>query len=338
MPRGREGDFIELDDGSIFEIKGLSHPLQGVIAYPRYMPDKRGERSKEGRRYYKLHTLAEKEEFLKSRFPEYYTFNPCYQRMLPIVPWSRVRKHYTPQHAVTELLAAHNLAGLRLKALQFVRYVADIAEIPLERLGISGSIMLGLEDEGSDIDLIVYGLREAQKVKAVILKAMAEEKFIRRLTEKHLKDLYLSRSKDTQMSYEDFRRVEGRKSNQGLFEDVPFFIRYLKDWAEVDERYGEYQIRRLGYVKISAEVLDASQAHLTPAIYRLKNVCVLSGQSWLTVDRLITWRGRFAEQACEGEAVVAQGYVEEYSYKDGVIKQMVVGEGREDVVLPICVA
>jgi len=334
MLRGREGDFVELDDGSIFEVKGLSHPSYGVIAYPRYIPDEKGERAREGRRYHKLHTLLEKEEFIKSRFPKYYTFNPYYQRMLPIIPWSRVRKHYTPQYAVTELLAAHNLAGLRLKALQFVRYVADIADIPLERLGISGSIILGLEGEDSDIDLVVYGLKETQKVKAAILKAMAEGKIIRRLTEKRLKDLYLSRSKDTQMSYKDFLKVEERKSNQGLFDDKLFFIRYLKDWNEVDEMYGEYRIRRLGYARIAAEVLDASQAHLTPATYLLKDVRVLLGPSWLTVDRLITWRGRFAEQACEGEAVVAQGYVEEYVHKGGVLRQMVVGEGREDTILP----
>jgi predicted nucleotidyltransferase len=164
---------------------------------------------------------------------------------------------------------------------------------------------------------------------------MAEGKIIRRLTEKRLKDLYLSRSKDTQMSYKDFLKVEERKSNQGLFEDTLFFIRYLKDWSEVDEIYGEYRIRRLGYVRIAAEVLDASQAHLTPAIYLLKDVRVLSGPCWLTVDRLITWRGRFAEQAFKGEAIVAQGYVEEYLHKGGLLRQMVVGEGREDAVLPI---
>ena len=336
MLRGREGDFIELDDGSIFEVKGLSHPPYGVIAYPRYIPDESGERSKEGRRYRRLHTLAEKEEFLKSRFPKYYTFDPYYQRMLPIIPWSRVRKHYTPQNTVTELLATHNLAGLRLKALRFTRYVANIADVPLERLGISGSIMLGFEDEDSDIDLIVYGLGESQKVRAAILKAMAEGGFIRRIAGERLKDLYLSRSKDTQMSYEDFKKVEERKSNQGLFEDTHFFIRYLKDWSEVDERYGEYQIRRLGYAKITAEVLDASQAHLTPAIYLLKDVRVLSGPSWLIVDRLITWRGRFAEQAYEGEAIIAQGYIEEYLYKSGMLRQMVVGEEPKDTILPIC--
>jgi len=335
MLRGREGDFIELDDGSIFEIKGLSHPPHGVIAYPRYIPDESGERSKEGRRYRKLHTFREKEAFLRSCFSEYYTFDPYYQRMLPIIPWSRVVKHCTPQHTVTELLATQNLSGLRLKALRFLRCVAEMADVSLERLGISGSIMLGLEGEGSDIDLVVYGLRESQKVRAAILKAMAEGMLIRRFEGERLKELYLTRSKDTQMSYEDFKRVEEKKSNQGLFENTPFFIRYLKDWNEVDERYGEYQIRRLGYAKITAEVLDASQAHLTPAIYLLKDVRVLSGPSSLTVDRLITWRGRFAEQACEGEAIVAQGYVEEYLHKGGVLRQMVVGEGREDTILPI---
>ena len=335
MLRGREGDFIELDDGSIFEIKGLNHPAHGVIAFPRYIPSDIGERVRYGRRYQKIHTFREKEELLKTRFANYYTFNPYYQRMLPIIPWSRISKHYSPQDAVSDLMFAHNLAGLRLKALQFIKYISEKAEVPIEKLGISGSVMLGLEEEGSDIDLVVYGLKESYRVRTAILKSMAEEDKIHKLTEDHLKDLYLSRSKDTLMSYEDFRRVEHRKSNQGLFNGTVFFVRYLKDWEEIDEKYGDYRLRRLEYAKVSAEVVDATQSHLTPAIYKIRNVCVLSGPSWLTVDRLITWRGRFAEQACEGEAVVAQGYIEEYSYKSGVVRQMVVGEERDDMILPI---
>ncbi|MEM4165322.1 MAG: hypothetical protein QXJ86_05720 [Nitrososphaerales archaeon] len=335
MQQAREGDFIELDEYSIFEVKGLSHPSYGVIAYPRYLPSERGVRIRCGRRYLRLYTFEEREKVLKGRFAQYYTFNPYYNRLLPIIPWSRVQRHFKPQDMVRVLRASHNLAGLRLKVLEFIEYISREADVPTDNLGISGSILLGLEEENSDIDLIVYGLKESAKVREAILNAMAEGSVLRTLTEERLKELYLFRSRDTAMRYEDFKRVEQRKSNQGLFKDTLFFVRYLREWSEVEARYGEYSIRRLGYGKIYAKVADANEAHMCPAIYILKDVTLLSGPSWTTIDRLITWRGRFAEQASEGEAIVAQGFMEEVLFRDRVVKQMVVGEERYDTILPL---
>ncbi len=335
MPKVREGDFVELVDGSIFEVKGLNHPPYGAIAYPRYIPSDEGERVRGGRRYRRLYTIEEREEMFKERFREYYTLNHYYNRPLPIIPWCSVQRHFKPQDTVRELRSTHNLAGLRLNALKFIEYISEEAGIPVDRLGISGSIMLGLEGECSDIDLVVYGLEESSKVRGAILDAMVEGSVLQRLPEARLRELYLFRSKDTAMRYEDFRRVEQRKSNQGLFQGTLFFVRYVKEWGEVKERYGEYSIRRLGYAKIFAKVADASEAHMSPAIYTLKDVSVLSGSSWLTVDRLITWRGRFAEQASEGESVLAQGFVEEVSFKSGVIRQMAIGEGQQDTIIPL---
>lgn len=335
MHHGREGDFVELSDGSIFEVKGLNHPNYGVIAYPRYIPDDKGERIRQGRRYRRLYTFKEREKVLKEKFPELYTYNLYYDRLLPIVPWSKVRIHYKPQDTVRELSSSQNVSGLRLKALEFVKYISKEADISMNNIGISGSIMLGLEGESSDIDVIVYGLKESSKVRAVILNAMKEGTVLQRLSEAMLKELYLFRSKDTTMRYEDFRRVEQRKSNQGLFKSTLFFVRYIREWDEVKERYGEYSIKRLGYAKISAKVADASEAHMCPAIYILKDVSVLSGSSWITVDRIITWRGRFAEQAFKDETIVAQGFVEEVSFGNTVIRQMVVGEEAQDTILPL---
>jgi predicted nucleotidyltransferase len=49
LPRyiGQEGDFLRLNDNSIFEVKGLVHPAGKLIAYPRYIPDEYGARQKD---------------------------------------------------------------------------------------------------------------------------------------------------------------------------------------------------------------------------------------------------------------------------------------------------
>lgn len=335
MCRGREGDFIELKDGSIFEIKGVTHPPYGAIAYPRYIPSEEGERVRFGRRYKRLYTFEEKIRVLKERFPRYYVYDRYYSRLLPIIPWSEVQRHFKPQDAVRALKSAQSLVGLRLKALEFIEYISDVAGISAGRIGISGSILLALDREDSDIDVVIYGLKESSSVREAILHAMAEGEVLSRLPEARLKELYISRSRDTEMRYEDFVKLEQRKSNQGLFKGTLFFVRYIRDWGEIGEQYGCYSIRRVGYARISARVADASEAHMTPAQYILEDVTVLSGPSRLTVDRLISWRGRFAEQASEGEEVVAQGSVEEVLSDGAVFRQMTVGEERVDTILPL---
>ncbi len=335
MTKAREGDFIELYEGTIFECKGIHHPPHGVVAYPRYIQDSRGDRTRYNLRYRRVYSPKEREELLREKFKDYYKYNHLYDRMLPIIPWSAVKTHFKPQETIEKLSHSAAVVGIRLRALEFVEAILKKADIPTDSLGISGSVMLGLETFSSDIDLIVYGLKAGHKVRAAVLEAMTESDAIRRLSESELKELYRFRSKDTVMGYEDFERVESRKSNQGVFKDSLFFIRYIKDWGEHEEQCGDYLCRRIAYARIRGVVADSNEAHLTPSIYKLKDAHVLSGPEWLTVDRLVSWRGRFAEQALEGEYVEAQGYVEEVYSHIGVFRQMVVGEYPSDTILPI---
>ena len=52
--KAREGDFIEIKTGSIFDAKGLVHPPDKVIAFPRFIPDSFGSRKRIGYTYKKV--------------------------------------------------------------------------------------------------------------------------------------------------------------------------------------------------------------------------------------------------------------------------------------------
>jgi predicted nucleotidyltransferase len=54
------------------------------------------------------------------------------------------------------------------------------------------------------------------------------------------------------MSFEDFEKVETRKTFQGMYEGTDYFVRFVKDWHEVDEQYGDVCYENAGYAKISA--------------------------------------------------------------------------------------
>ena len=52
------------------------------------------------------------------------------------------------------------------------------------------------------------------------------------------------------MSFEDFQAVENRKAFQGMFMGTDYFIRFVKDWNDTTEQYGDVCFQNSGYCKI----------------------------------------------------------------------------------------
>ena len=111
------------------------------------------------------------------------------------------------------------------------------AGIPWSAIGISGSIMAGLTNEKSDIDPLVYGVENSRKSlhcpKGTTPKLHGSG--FKPYSRTELQTLFDFRSKDTQMSFEDFEKVENRKAFQGMFMGTDYFIRFVKDWNETNE-------------------------------------------------------------------------------------------------------
>ena len=112
------------------------------------------------------------------------------------------------------------------------------------------------------------------------------------------------------MSFEDFVLVESRKAFQGKFMGTDYFIRFVKDWSEIDEQYGDVCFKNSGYAKITAKIADSTDSLFTPCTYKLENVEVVEGPKLQPISEIVSFRGRFCEQAANGEAVEAQGKVE----------------------------
>ena len=75
-------------------------------------------------------------------------------------------------------------------------------------------------------------------------------------------------------------------------------------------RYGAVRYTSEGYAKIRARVVDNSEAIFTPCCYKIGGVEVLEGVRVEPIEEIVSFRGRFCEQARNGEVVVAQGKVE----------------------------
>ncbi|MCJ7721571.1 hypothetical protein MUO98_04110 [Candidatus Bathyarchaeota archaeon] len=309
--KAREGDIIESTGNIVFDVKGLVHPPRRVVAFIRYVPDPNGNRERDGKRYSKFYALAKRYDLLKREYPQYLVNDPVFNTLLCEVPVDDIKQHYQPAQGLKNLRNRNNLDEAETVALQFMEILKENAGVQWSKLGVSGSILVKLHEAASDIDLVVYGSKTGYRVQAKMKEMFGDKNSqFKAYDLEGLKELFDFRSKDTITSFEDFVRTDSRKISHGKFRGKHFFIRFVKDHNEISEQYGCIIYKPEGNARIKATVADDSEALFTPCTYKLANVKIVEGPKVEPIDKIVSFRGRFCEQAKSGEAVIAEGKLE----------------------------
>jgi predicted nucleotidyltransferase len=310
--RFREGDLIRTKEGLIFDVKGLVHPPMAVVAFVRYVPSQEGTRHRDEIAYTKVYSLSERFALLKRDFPKYLIHDSVFDATLSEVPVSDIQDHYQPTEKLEELRHSKGSDSPETKALRLARTLEETAEIQRNAIGISGSILAGLHTSSSDIDPVIYGCENCAKTHSSLKKMLQNGTSpFRPYSLRELKTLFEFRSKDTAVGFEDFVKTESRKALQGKFDETDYFMRYVKDWDEDCEKYGDVLFKNVGYSKIRAVVTDDSESIFTPCKYRVEDAKVVKGTDAGAIAEVASFRGRFCEQARTGESIIAQGKVEQ---------------------------
>jgi predicted nucleotidyltransferase len=309
--RFREGDLIESWGSIVFDVKGLVHPPDRVVAFIRYVPDPNGSRERDGTRYSKFYALSKRYDLLKREYPQYLVNDPVFNTLLCEVPVEDVKQHYQPAQGLQDIRNRNSLDDAEKTALQFMEILKENSGVPWSKLGVSGSILVRLHEPSSDIDLIVYGTETGYRVQAAMREMLGDKGSpFEAYDLDGLRELFDFRSKDTNVSFEDFVRTDSRKISHGKFRGKHFFIRFVKDLNEISEQYGSIIYKPEGNARIKATVVDDSESLFTPCSYKLANVKILEGTKAEPIEEIVSFRGRFCEQARSGEAVIAEGKVE----------------------------
>jgi predicted nucleotidyltransferase len=218
-------------------------------------------------------------------------------------------------------------------AVELIDLIRDSSGTNLTAIGISGSIMIGLQQNSSDIDLIVYGRLNSRNVRNSITESMNNVKSLRQFNMSELEKLYHFRSLDSKITFEKFVNHEKRKRFQGIFKDREFFIRYLPNLTENVEKYGEKEYSSSGFIKVRARISDDSEAFFSPCSYKLENTIVIDGVTVDDITEVASFRGRFCEQAKKGEDVIIQGKLEKISSKKDSHYRILLGGRPSDYMI-----
>ena len=140
--KARLRDFIVTDENYIFAVVDYSNSQNGIRSILRYIPDENGDRVRSDVR------------FRKCDFDEAFAFmrntHPDWVGDVHIIPEDHIRELLRPPDRIAELAESDKR----------VSYIVDVlrnAGIPLSMMGVTGSLLPGLQVGTSDIDFVVYG-------------------------------------------------------------------------------------------------------------------------------------------------------------------------------------
>lgn len=292
MLNTRLRDFIITKDDWIFAVADYCHK-DGIRSILRYIPDPKGTRGID-KKYHKM-DFDDAFAFMKKSRPDWVSD-------VHIVPWDSVKEILAPERRLPSIAKKNDKVKTIVKTLQ--------KQVPVEKMGVTGSLLAGLETGSSDIDFIVYG-NSWFTARDIIKQEKKKKNLITEISNEMWQDIYRKRRAD--ISFDEFLLHEARKGNRGMVGSTYFDLLYVRDWGDIAPCFRGTDI---GNRTIEATVTNADFAFDSPAIYKIDHP---------EISYVLSYTHTYAGQALPGERIQARGMVEIV----GNMKRLVVGTTRE---------
>lgn len=326
----RDGDVIVSTDRFIFYTFGYDHPEDRVISFLKYVPARHASRFSIEWMKYRWSFMGEdmvrpKELFssenqlklirsFRESFSDYLLYSRMLKKWLIAVPRRLVWRVFVPSQCLIKLLKKREKDFLEEKAIQLINKLSSESNVPLASFGIHGSISLGMHQEGSDIDIIVYGASNFRRV----IDAM-----------KGLEDKgEISLIKET--IYDE------RRLNKGILNHVRFNVNATRTLSEICHR--RLYFEPIAHVVASCKVIDDDETMFRPAIYRVSGCAIESGPSFYadSVREVCVMIGQFRSLASKGDKLLVRGMLERVRSDEEEWFRIVVGSGlRDEYICPL---
>lgn len=286
-------DFIEDPDGWLYAVSTYDNDT-AVGCVLRYVPDASGERINPSGTRYKKYDFEEAYALIASQ-------KPGYANLVQRIPHSDIRAVFKPEQEISRIARTHPR----------VQKLLDIFRLPAGTVGCTGSLLCQLENDASDIDMVVYG-KHWFTAQALVKQGIGDGK-IEGMSPEMWRKVYEKRK--PAISYDAFVLHEQRKWNRGQIDGTYFDILYTRSYDNLKTApAGKGTV--LGRMTIEAEVTDSSLAFDNPAVYEVRHE---------SVSRVLSFTHTYSGQALKGETIEACGVCEQH----GNERWLIIGTTRE---------
>lgn len=245
---------------------------------------------------------------------------------------------YLPADKV-EVLKPEELTPKIVEKDGVAKKVYEFFRVPPSHKGVTGSRLIGLNREDSDVDFVVYGdwwfrARE-ELIRGVKRGALSQP------DEDCWKKIY--RKRRPAIDFDTFVMHEERKFHRAFIGDTYFDLLYVRDYDRIYE-FEEFSGIKAGMAEITGRLADDSAVFDYPARYPLEDVEFVHAELFDTDEdeteiklddilslssvEVLSFTHTYAGQAFAGERVRAYGVVEIGSKVKPEVK-LVVGTRRE---------
>lgn len=292
-------DFIATAEGLLFAVVVNGMEQGKVLCFLRYVLE-----DKQAKKY---NTLAAN-TLLATHHADYLYYSPKLQAQLHAVPVNRIVRHYQPNQGLQAILHAKSCDAVTSDVRALCQLLARKG-VDLTHCGITGSVLLGVHNSQSDIDLLCYDGAVFQQCRKAVAELLTEHQ-LEPLSAQDWQDSYQRRA--CALDFADYVWHEQRKCNKALINGRKFDLSLLNSTEPDTEHY-----EKCGALTIQARVSDDSGAFNYPAEFSIDHVELTS---------VVSFTATYIGQAITGENIEARGQVEQDTRGK---KRLVIGSSRE---------
>ena len=291
-------DFIETAEQLIFAVvaNGLEHGK--VLCFLRYGL-KNGQLGK--------YSTIEANQLLQHHYPDYLHYSPVLDARLHAVPVERVLKHHQPKQRLQTLLTSEQPDAIEQDFMALCQLL-QTRGVDLKQCGVTGSLLIGTQQAGSDLDLVCYDRVMFQHCRAVIA-GLIKADMLQILNPSDWQSAYQRR--ECELDFADYVWHEQRKLNKAMINGRKFDLSLINPTKPVES------CQKCGTMTIQAIVIDDIAAFDYPAEFVITHP---------EIHSVVSFTATYTGQAVNGELIEATGQIEQNAQG---IKRLVIGSSRE---------
>lgn len=293
-------DFIETAEGLIFAVVEQGLEDGKVLCFLRYVNEAAG---------WKKYQTAAANAYLKHNYPDYLHYSPVLDAQLHAVAMNRIVRHHQPKQRLQQIMQAGRHDAVEADLFQLCG-LFERCGLDLTQVGVTGSILVGVQNQHSDIDLVCYQRAIFHQCRSITGK-LIELGQLQSLSEQDWRQSYQRRSCD--LSFDDYVWHEQRKCNKAMINGRKFDLSFI----DCGKKSESINYQKHGAVTLQCKVIDDIRAFDYPAEFKIDHP---------QISAVVSFTATYTGQAVNGETVEAAGVLEQ---SEQGVKRIVVGSSRE---------